>query len=182
MIHIYTRVSTDKQEVLAQEHDLLKRFPTGEVHKEIASGAKHRPKLDELVAKLKSGDTLVVSALDRLGRKTSEILLLIEGLYLRGVNVVSVRENLDYGTPSGRLVCQIMVSVSELERSLISQRTKAALQAKKAAGVRLGPPEKFSEETLNLARQMRAEGKMYSEIKAATGMSMGKLSQILSAA
>lgn len=178
-IHTYLRVSTDKQSIDTQEHDLLRRFPGAILHRETASGIKSRPVLEALIPVLQAGDTLAVAALDRLGRRTSQILTLIEALEKRKINVVSLREGLDYATPSGRLTMQILVSVSELERSLISQRTSAAMQALKAKGVRLGRPAKFSGETLNLARTLKAAGRTHREISRATGISPRHLTSVL---
>jgi DNA invertase Pin-like site-specific DNA recombinase len=165
------RVSTGKQQTDTQEYDLLKRYPEGIAHKETASGVKARPVLEALVRDVTPGSTIVVSALDRLGRKTSDILRLIETLQKKSVNVISLREQMDYSNPTGRLVMQIMASVGELERSLIAQRTKAALQAKKAAGVRLGTPPKHGEATKAAVRAARASGQSYREITKALGVS-----------
>lgn len=175
---IYMRVSTDGQIHDGQEHGLIAKFPGAEIIKETASGGKSRPILEALVKRLSAGDTLAVASLDRLGRVTSQILCLIEDLQRKGVNVISLREGVDYSSPTGRLVTQIMVSVSELEKSLIGTRTKAALQAKKAKGERLGPPPTYSQNDFTKAKSMRLEGYSYREIGKATGMSLGKLSTL----
>lgn len=177
--HTYLRVSTNVQSTDTQEHDLLKRYPDAVVHRETASGVKQRPVLAALVASLQSGDTLVVAALDRLGRRTSEILKLIEDLQKRNVNIVALREGVDYGTITGRLVTQILVSVAELERSLTAARTSAALQALKAKGVQLGKPSKFTEVDLKRAKELHQTGHSYRKIQAMTGMSFGRIAQAL---
>lgn len=179
-IYTYARVSSDKQDTDTQEKDLIKRYPDAVAIVETASGIKHRPELTALVARLQSTDTLVVSAIDRLGRRTSEILNLIEDLTRRGVAVVSLRENVDYSTPIGRLVTQVLASVAEMERSLISIRTKDALRVKKAAGMRLGPPVKYSPEIISQVRKMHKSGITYGEINKKLGISVGRISQILS--
>lgn len=178
MIYLYMRVSTGKQELDTQEHDLGKRYPTGLVFKETASGMGARPKLQQLIETVKGGDTVVVAALDRLGRRTSEILLLIETLHKRGVNVVSLREGMDYNTPGGRAFMSMMLVMAQLERDLISQRTKAALQAKKAAGVRLGALQKHPQEMIDLAFKLHAEGRSLRQIVPETGISRNRLSVI----
>ncbi|MCB9026999.1 MAG: recombinase family protein [Bdellovibrionaceae bacterium] len=132
---IYSRVSTLNQDNQNQLVHLKRQFPSAEVVEETASGAKTRPALDALVQRLTKGDELIVGSLDRLGRKTTEILVLIEQLEKRGVILKSLREGVDYSTISGRLVTQILVSVSELERAIISQRTKSALAAKRENGI-----------------------------------------------
>src|SRR5690606_5165440 len=133
-------------------------YPAAEVVEETASGGKARPKLTELVDTLKSGDVLVISALDRLGRRTVEILSLIEELDRRGVILKSLREGVDYGTISGRLVVQVLASVAELERSLISSRTKAALAAKRKMGIVGGRPRKITDAQIEIVNRLRENG------------------------
>jgi putative DNA-invertase from lambdoid prophage Rac len=84
MLYIYSRVSTGKQDTANQLARLRELYPTAPIYEETASGAKRRPVLEGLLARLQKGDYLVVAALDRLGRKTSEILALIENLEKRG--------------------------------------------------------------------------------------------------
>lgn len=180
--YVYTRVSTDKQSTTTQEHDLYRRFPDGIVVTETASGFKHRPKLEEVLKLVKPGDTIAVAGLDRLGRKTAEILSLIEQLHKDGVNVISLRESLDYSTPMGKMVTQVLIAVAELERSLISQRTKAALQAKKAQGIKLGRVVTHGAELTEKAKALRASGFSHLAIAQATGMSLTTVSRRLAAA
>lgn len=181
MVYAYLRVSTNLQTTDTQEADLLKAYPDAIMHRETASGVKSRPILEALLPVLQPGDTLAVAALDRLGRRTSQILTLIEALQKRGVNIVSLREGLDYASPVGRVAAQIMVVVSELERSLISQRTSAALQALKAKGVVLGRPRKFTPEDVAHARHLRVAGASYRDITYRTGISTGSLRKIFRA-
>lgn len=177
--YVYARVSTQSQETENQVVNLRRQYPDAEFIEEVASGAKVRPELEKLVQRLQRGDELIVSSLDRLGRKTAEILTLIDSLEKRGIILKSLREGLDYSTISGRLVTQILVSVSELERSLISQRTKAALAAKREKGIVGGRPKIHNEETVNRARILRAEGKSLSTISQLVGISKTRLHQLL---
>ena len=136
--YIYSRVSTDEQTTDPQVAVLKEKYPAAQVVQEIKSGVKRRPMLEALIENLNSGDMLIVAALDRIGRKTTEVLALIENLVNRGVILLSDREGVDYSTPAGRLVTQILVSVAEMERNLISERTKAGLKAAKERGSRVG--------------------------------------------
>lgn len=179
----YSRVSTNRQDNQNQEHYLKERYPNATAYRETASGIKVRPVLDWLTSEgLKDGDTLVVAALDRLGRRCSEVLQLIEDLQKRNINVVSLRECIDYSTPMGRLVTQILSSVAEMEREVLSQRTKDALQAKKAQGVRLGAPIKHGPDAIAKAKSLRSQGKSYREIRKLTGMSLDTISRALKCA
>lgn len=177
--YVYARVSTQSQETENQIINLRRQYPNAEFIEEIASGAKARPELEKLVQQLQRGDELIVSSLDRLGRKTAEILTLIDSLEKRGIILKSLREGLDYSTISGRLVTQILVSVSELERSLISQRTKAALAAKREKGIVGGRPRIHSDEKIEAARHLRSQGKSLAVISREVGISIGRLHQLL---
>lgn len=146
---IYSRVSTDYQTTDPQTIALQRKYPYASIVSETASGAKIRPMLDTLVSQLKSGDTLIVAALDRLGRRAAEVLTLIEDLNDKGVVLKSDREGIDYSTPVGRLVTQILVSVAEMERSMIADRTRAGLAAAKAKGVKLGRPREIKQSTID---------------------------------
>lgn len=176
---VYARVSTQSQETENQVINLRRLYPDATFIEETASGAKARPELERLVQQLQRGDELIISSLDRLGRKTSEILTLIENLERRGIILKSLREGLDYSTISGRLVTQILVSVSELERSLISQRTKAALAAKREKGIVGGRPRIHGDEKIARAKQMRAEGHSLLAISKEVGISKTRLQQLL---
>lgn len=177
--YVYARVSTHFQETENQIINLKRLYPDAIFVEETASGAKQRPLLDKLVQQLQRGDELIISSLDRLGRKTSEILTLIEDLEKRGVILKSLREGLDYSTISGRLVTQILVSVSELERSLISQRTKAALAAKREKGIIGGRPRIHGDEVVQKARELRSQGLSLAKISKQVGISVGRLHQLL---
>lgn len=182
MQYIYSRVSTDKQETQNQLTHLKELFPGAAVFEEVASGAKARPVLQTLLGSLQKGDTLIVAALDRLGRRTSEVLALIEDMERRGVVLKSIREGVDYSTIAGRLVTQILCACAEMERRLISERTKLALEARKKAGVRLGAPSKFDADTVTKVRELRAAGMPVREVAMLTGMSASRVSQLCKAA
>ena len=168
---IYSRVSTQYQTTDNQLNQLRSLYPTAEIVEETASGGKSRPLLKALVDSLEKGDVLVVASLDRLGRKTVEILSLIEELESRGVILKSLREGVDYSTVAGRLVTQILVSVSELERGLISSRTKAALAVRREKGIVGGRPRKYSNEKIKEIRKLRAQGFSIRAIAKKTGVS-----------
>lgn len=179
--YIYARISTDGQSTDGQTIALRKRFPDAQLVSEVASGAKSRPMLRALVEQLEAGDHLVVAALDRLGRRTSEILTLIEDLERRGVVLISIREGVDYSTPVGRLVTQILVSVAEMERSLIAERTKAGLVAAKARGKGAGRPTSISQTQQADVRRLSASGMSFRQVAAEVGVSPASVGRILKA-
>ena len=176
---LYGRCSTTQQDTDNQLSKLREQYPAAEVVEETASGIKSRPKLKELIERLQRDDVLVVPALDRLGRRTSEVLTMIEELDARGIILRSVREGVDYGTITGKLVTQILCSVSELERNLISQRTKVALEAKRKKGIVGGRPKKFGSALIEEAKMLRAKGETLKSISNQTGISVSRLHQLL---
>ena len=111
---------------------------------EVASGKnlKGRPLLAEALADLDAGaaQVLVVTKVDRVGRSLLDVLRLAERAERNGWHLVILEAQVDTTTPQGRFVLQALGAVAELERGLVSQRTKAALAAKKAQGTRLGGP------------------------------------------
>lgn len=182
MEYIYSRVSTDKQATENQLFNLTRLYPNAEVIEETISGTKvYKPVLNALLDRLLNGDTLIVAALDRLGRSSGEAILLMNSLYKRDIKVVSIREGLDYSTSSGKLIGQITLAVSENERNLISERTKNALAVKKSQGIILGRPRLDLSDTIKLLKQYRSQGLTYREIRDKTNMSIGRIYQLLKA-
>jgi DNA invertase Pin-like site-specific DNA recombinase len=181
--YIYSRVSTDKQETENQLHGLTKLYPTAEVVSETISGTKStKPILEALLARLQPGDTLVIAALDRLGRRAGKAIQLIDDLYTKGIKVVSIREGLDYSTSSGKLIGQITLAVSENERNLISERTKAALASKKAQGVILGAPRRYDSSVVATVVLHRQQGLNLKQIAKLTGISQATVCRMLKVA
>lgn len=156
--YIYSRVSTQGQSTDSQTLSLATKYPNAQVISEIASGAKNRPMLKALVDQLKAGDELIVFGLDRLGRRTAEVLTLLETLEKRGVNFISQREGVDFRTAVGKLVLSILAAVAAMERDMLVERTKAGLASAKAQGRVGGRPSTISEQDLNGALAMVASG------------------------
>ena len=178
MQYVYSRVSTDSQDTDNQTVRLKELYPQAIVFEEKCSSSKERAVLAKLISILEKGDVLIVMALDRLGRKTSEVLKLIEDLEKKGIVLKSVREGVDYSTITGKLVTQILCSVAEMERNLISERTKAALAVKKQKGIIGGRKPTFSAEEIDRAIAMRREGLTLKEISQATGISESRIHQL----
>ena len=106
------------------------------------SGArKHRPALEAMLTDLRSGDTLTVWKLDRLGRSTIHLLSILEDLQLRGIHFHAITQGIDTSTAVGRMIFGQLAVFAEYERSLISERTKAGMKAAKARGVHVGRPK-----------------------------------------
>lgn len=136
------------------------------------SGAKiSRPALDRLMkdAKRRAFDIVLAAKLDRFGRSLRHLLNSLAELEAVGVVFVSLRDNIDLGTPAGRLMVQIIGAMAEFERSLIQERIKAGLRYARAKGKRLGRPR------LGLDDEMaahRALGLSYRAIARELGISL----------
>lgn len=177
--YIYSRVSTDKQQTENQLHRLRELYPVAIIVEETVSGYKDKPALNALLAQLERGDVLVVAALDRLGRHARKALALIEDLSTNGIKVVSIREGIDTATASGKFVATCMFGLAEMERNLISERTKAAMAAKKVQGQKFGRPNVIPDSVKAQIQELRQQGKIIKEIAKITGVSTGRVCQLV---
>ena len=146
----YLRASTDKQDVSNQKLEILEFARRQELKVdefiELTQSSRKSSKqrrIDELMARLNSGDTLIVTELSRLGRSTAEVISLVNALVESKVRVRVLKQNLDIQQHdmSSKIIITLFSLFGELERDLVSMRTKAALAAKKSQGVQLGKPK-----------------------------------------
>jgi DNA invertase Pin-like site-specific DNA recombinase len=149
MIYGYIRVSTDKQTVENQRYE-INQFCQNNVHvvdkwmEETISGAKNLQdrKLGKLLKKMRKGDILICSELSRLGRNLLMIMGILNECMNRDIQVWTIKDNYRLGNDINSKVLAFAFGLSaEIERNLISQRTKEALARKKAEGVILGRPK-----------------------------------------
>jgi DNA invertase Pin-like site-specific DNA recombinase len=159
----YARVSTRDQSFDLQV-DALKKANCEKIYKEVASGARTaRPILDDLLSRMRAGDTLVVWKLDRLGRSLQHLVMLAKELLDRQIGLISLNDPIDTTTPQGRLVFNIFASLAEFERDLIRERTQAGLTAARARGRTGGRPPGLSrqaEATAMAAETLYREGRL----------------------
>jgi DNA invertase Pin-like site-specific DNA recombinase len=141
----YARVSTDAQSLDAQLA-ALKVAGCDRVYSEKRSGAdSSRQALAKLMKEASPGDTVVVTRLDRLARSTRDLLNLLDQLSKDNVGFKSLREtSVDTTSPQGRLVVNILASISEFERELIHARMTEGRKRAVAKGVKFGPKFKLS--------------------------------------
>jgi DNA invertase Pin-like site-specific DNA recombinase len=175
MIFGYARVSTQEQN-LDMQLDALKEYGCDQIFQEKMTGKKkERPQLDEVLKLLRTGDKVVIYKLDRISRSTKHLIELSERFESAGVQFVSLQDNIDTSTPMGRFFFRVMASIAELERDIISERTKSGLESARARGRKGGRP-KVNQKKLQLAKKMY-DSKQYSisEIVAATGISQATL-------
>lgn len=146
----YLRTSTDKQDLGHQKLEILefarKKDIKIDAFVEITISSRKTSKqrrIDELMAMLSEADTLVVTEMSRLGRSTAEVIALVNALVNRNIRVIVIKQNLDISQQdmSSKVTVTLFSLFAELERDLISSRTKEALSAKKAQGMVLGKPK-----------------------------------------
>lgn len=148
----YTRVSSDGQSIDAQRHTIAKRYNVsadGWFTDEATSGitkALKREGFSKLFSYARKGDTVIVAAIDRLGRNTIDVLETVEALKDKGVTVVSLREGFDLSSPTGKLMLTMLAGVAELERENIKARQMAGIAKAKEDGRKLGAPKKINDQ------------------------------------
>lgn len=175
----YARVSTGHQTLDAQ-HDALNAVGVDRIFDDVMSGTRSdRPGLTAALDYVREGDTLVVPALDRLGRSLVDTINTLDSLRKRGIYVRALREGIDTSTPAGRMVAGVFASLAELERELIHERAAVAREAAKARGKQTGRPKKLDTEQVRLARQLRESGESVSTITKTLGISRATLYRVL---
>lgn len=153
----YARVSTRDQNA-ALQRDALNAVGCVRVFEETASGAsRDRVQLAATLDYMRSGDTLVVWKLDRLARSLKQLIETIEDLEKRGIGFRSLTEAIDTTTAGGRLVFQIFGALSEFERQIIRERTRAGLDAAQALGRKAGRKPKLGADDIAAARAMLSD-------------------------
>ncbi len=177
----YIRVSDDKQDVKNQRHEILEaaRLKDLKIDDFVSITMTSRKtaaqrRIDEVLARLQCGDTLIVTELSRLGRNTAEIILLVNALVHRGIRLIALKQHIDLTDHdmSSKIIITVFSLLAELERDLISMRTREALAVRKSQGITLGKPKgtiqksKFDadreriEELLNIGLSVRKIAKI----------------------
>src|SRR5216683_7275643 len=181
---IYARVSTANMgqdptmqtrelEELCQRRgwDIFGRY----VDQGISGARDSRPELNRLMGDAHSRrfDVIAVWKFDRFARSVSHLLRALETFRALGIEFVSLSENVDTSTPTGKMVFTVLGAVAELERSLIAERVRAGLRHARAKGVRLGRPRVFVSESRIDA--LRASGSSWRAIAKELGVALGTL-------
>jgi DNA invertase Pin-like site-specific DNA recombinase len=184
-VAIYGRVSTDVQSVdlqLAELRDYVARRGwelAGEYVDHGVSGSQEsRPALNRLMndAKQRRWDVIAVWKLDRFARSVKHVVVALSEFEALGITFVSLKDNLDLTTPSGRFMFQIIAAFGELERAIIAERVKAGLQNAKRRGRRLGRPQV----AVDPARigSLRSSGASWRQISSRLGVSVRTIRRV----
>lgn len=153
----YARVSTRDQSLDLQT-DALKTAGCERIFSDKASGVREdRPGLTEALQYARTGDILIVWKLDRLGRSTKHLIGFVEDLRRRGVEFRSITDGIDTSTPMGRFFFHVMGALSQMEREITQERTRAGLAAARARGKKGGRPRKIKSDQLDMVRTLMTD-------------------------
>jgi len=173
IIYGYARVSTKEQNTETQE-EALRRAGCSRIYRDIASGAvSERFGLEQCLADLSDGDTLIVWKLDRLGRSLPHLVQVVTLLKEKGVGFKSLTEGVvDTTNPAGELIFSIFAALAQFERGLIRERTQAGLVAAREKGNIGGRPIiTQSDKKVLLTKEMASKGMKVKDICLALGIS-----------
>jgi DNA invertase Pin-like site-specific DNA recombinase len=156
----YARVSTDEQSQDAQLDALNEAGCVKIYHEKYSGKSKTRPELERMMDTLRKGDIVIVQRLDRLGRSLKDLIELLDGFKQQGVQFISLNEKIDTTTAIGELAFHMIGSIAQFERRLISERTKAGLDAARARGRKGGRKAKLTPSDIKKAKAMLSDPEM----------------------
>lgn len=177
----YARVSTEDQK-LDLQLDALKRAGCEKFFTDHVSGAsKLKVGLDEALAYVRTGDTLVVWKLDRLGRTVKGLVDLVQTLQDKGIQFRSLTDGIDTSTTAGRFFFHVMAALAQMERELVHERTMAGLSAARARGRLGGRKPKMDAPKLDAAKKLLRAGTSVTEVAKTLGVGRATLYRNLNA-
>jgi DNA invertase Pin-like site-specific DNA recombinase len=185
-VALYARVSTSNGQQdpemqlreLREYADRREMTIVGEYIDRMTGSKDSRPSLNRLMADAsrRKFDAVLVWKLDRFGRSLRHLVNALAELEAMGLTFISLRDNLDLSTPSGRLMFQIIGAMAEFERSLIQERVKAGLRNAKAKGRHLGRPRANVDESR--VEALRASGASWRAVAEKLGVGVGTVHRI----
>jgi DNA invertase Pin-like site-specific DNA recombinase len=171
----YARISQDTQSIDLQI-DALTAAGCEKLFSDTAPGSRNdRPGLKQALEFVRSGDSICVWRLDRLGRSLSHLIALMQDLERRGVGFRSLTEAIDTTTPGGRLTYNLFSCLAEFERSVLRERTRAGLKAARQRGRLGGRPRLLTPEKFDAARRLLEAGTPARDVAAALAVSIATL-------
>lgn len=153
----YARTSTLDQH-LDLQLDALQQAGCETIYQEKISSVKdNRPELENCLKALRRGDTLYIWRLDRLGRSLKDLVKLVNEIQDKGCGLVSLKENIDTSTPTGKLTFHLFASLAEFERDLIRERTRAGMLSARSRGRKGGRPQKLTNNDKDMIRKLMSD-------------------------
>lgn len=173
----YARVSTRHQDLEGQLRQLEEERCDKVFFEKITGTKSNRPEFQKLLEEIQTGDTLVVTKLDRFARSTQDALNTIKYLFEKGVRINVLNLGIIENTSTGRLIFTIFSAFADFERDLIVERTQEGKEiAKQRPGFKEGRPKKYSKQQIDLAMQL-LETHSYTEVEKMTGISKSTLTR-----
>jgi DNA invertase Pin-like site-specific DNA recombinase len=147
----YVRVSTQEQNE-DRQLTIMEQYKVEKVFSEKLSGKNtERPELKRMIEYVREGDTLVIESYSRLARSTKDLVLIVEQLNAKDVNLISSKENIDTNTPQGRFMFTIFAGLAEFERECTLQRQAEGIAEAKKKGLYKGrKPKPYDEKQLRI--------------------------------
>ncbi len=164
----YCRVST-KEQSLELQKDAIKQFAKSKgiedvvIYEEKVSSRKKRPELEQALKAMTKDDIFCVYKIDRIARSIKELEQFVEDLKVKGVTFATADGRIDLSSPSEKFTFQLLGIFAEFERNILSERTKAGLEAARARG-RVGGRPKLDDKKREQIRDLREKGSSITEI------------------
>lgn len=183
MVVGYARVSTEQQN-LDRQIDMLVEFGVDKrnIYKEKITGTKsNREQLNKMIDELQEGDVVIISDLTRVSRSTKDLLKIVDNIKSKGASIKSIKDTwLDTtnDNPYNSFLLTVMSGLSQLERDLISTRTKEGLASARARGREGGRPNKRNEKA-DVVEMLYKEGYKINDIAKKTELSRATIYRIL---
>ncbi len=175
----YARVSTEDQDLSRQVHALQLAGCVSIFEEKISGGKKDRPELSKLLTTIQPGDTLVVQKLDRLGRSLEHLLQIISELKRRKIEFKSLSDAIDTNSASGKMMFQILGTIAEFERSMISERVKHSLAFKRSQGMILGRPKVDQSDLIAAINEELKAGRKAKDIQKDLGLTGSRYHRLI---
>lgn len=182
-VFAYIRVSTDLQTTKNQQADIKRAgyAVSNWVSEDGVSGtvpAMERKAFVGMMTLVKAGDKVIVTAVDRLGRDAEDILNTVNCFKKLKVQLIVLQfGNMDLTSSMGKMILSVMASMAELERNLLSERTKSGLERARIQGTKLGAPMKITPEMYRILYALKLRGKTMDEMHEASGVPRNSISR-----
>lgn len=171
----YARVSTNDQN-LDRQLDSLKSYGCKKIYQEKITGTKkERPELNLLLEFARTGDVIVISDLTRMSRSTRDLISLSESLKEKHIELISLKENIDTTSATGKAMFGMLAVMAQFERDLICERTREGLASARSRGRIGGRPPKDNKSIQLALKMYNSKSCSVSEITNATGVSSATL-------
>jgi|TARA_B110000240_G_C13198053_1_gene324967 DNA invertase Pin-like site-specific DNA recombinase len=138
-----------------------------------------RPQLQEMMRYIRNGDTLYITKLDRLGRSTLHLTQIFDKLEKKSVDIIVIDQSIDTTTPTGKLLFNVLSSISEFETEIRKERQMEGIKNAKEKGVRFGRKMMLTDAQINEMRSKRDSGHLIRELMSEYGLSKSSVYRLL---